>query len=79
MVAADIDGKNTRLIAGFGSAPDHLQGCSKEIELKLILNRPASIVHRLPDDDNHILVNFFDNAGFNDLAKLNINNGKVTL
>ena len=26
LVAADIDGKNTRLIAGFGSAPDHLQG-----------------------------------------------------
>ena len=76
LVAADIDGKNTRLIAGFGSAPDHLQG--RRNRPKSNPERPASIVHRLPDDDKHILVNFFDNAGFNDLAKLNIVNGKVT-
>ena len=76
LVAADLDGKNTKLIAGYGSAPDHLQGVRNRA--KSNPERPASIVHRLPDDDDHILVNFFDNAGFNDLAKLNIVNGKVT-
>ena len=70
LVAADLDGKNTKLIAGYGSAPDHLQGVRNRA--KSNPERPASIVHRLPDDDDHILVNFFDNAGFNDLAKLNI-------
>ena len=76
LVAADIDGKNTKLIAGFGSAPDYLQG--RRNKARSNPERPATIVHRLPDDDDHILVNFFDNAGFNDLAKLNIKNGKVT-
>jgi pimeloyl-ACP methyl ester carboxylesterase len=76
LVAADLDGKNTKLIAGYGSAPDHLQGVRNRA--KSNPDRPASIVHRLPDDDDHILVNFFDNAGFNDLAKLNIVTGKVT-
>ena len=76
LVAADLDGKNTKLIAGYGSAPDHLQGVRNRA--KSNPERPASIVHRLPDDDDHILVNFFDNAGFNDLAKLNIVTGKVT-
>ncbi len=76
LVAADLDGKNTKLIAGYGSAPDHLQGVRNRP--KSNPERPASIVHRLPDDDDHILVNFFDNAGFNDLAKLNIVTGKVT-
>ena len=76
LVAADLDGRNTKLIAGYGSAPDHLQGVRNRA--KSNPERPASIVHRLPDDDDHILVNFFDNAGFNDLAKLNIVTGKVT-
>ena len=76
LVAADLDGRNTKLIAGYGSAPDHLQGVRNRA--KSNPERPASIVHRLPDDDDHILVNFFDNAGFNDLAKLNIITGKVT-
>jgi len=76
LVAADLDGRNTKLIAGYGSAPDHLQGVRNRA--KSNPERPASIVHRLPDDDDHILVNFFDNAGFNDLAKLNIISGKVT-
>ena len=76
LVAADLDGKNTKLIAGYGSAPDYLQGVRNRA--KSNPERPASIVHRLPDDDDHILVNFFDNAGFNDLAKLNIVTGKVT-
>ena len=76
LVAADLDGKNTKLIAGYGSAPDYLQGVRNRA--KSNPERPASIVHRLPDDDEHILVNFFDNAGFNDLAKLNIVTGKVT-
>ena len=75
LVAADLDGRNTKLIAGYGSAPDHLQGVRNRA--KSNPERPASIVHRLPDDDDHILVNFFDNAGFNDLANLNIISGKV--
>ena len=41
-------------------------------------DRPAVIVHRLPKDSNKILVSFFDNAGFNELAELDINNGKVS-
>ena len=64
LVAADIDGKNTKLIAGFGSAPDYLQG--RRNKARSNPERPATIVHRLPDDYDHILVNFFDNAGFND-------------
>ena len=31
-----------------------------------------------PKDSNKILVSFFDNAGFNELAELDINNGKVS-
>ena len=75
LVAADIDGKNTRLIAGRGTDEDRKGVYNRP---KTDPNRPAYVVHTLPDDSNHIIVNFFDNAGFNDLAKLNINNGKVT-
>jgi dipeptidyl aminopeptidase/acylaminoacyl peptidase len=75
LVAANIDGKNTRLIAGWGTDEDR-KGVRNRA--KTDPNRGAYVVHRLPNDKNHIIVNFFDNAGFNDLAKLNINNGKVT-
>ncbi len=76
LVAANIDGKRTKLIAGFGSAPDSRQGVRNRDRTNP--DRPAVIVHRLPKDSNKILVSFFDNAGFNELAELNINNGKVS-
>ena len=41
LVAADLDGKNTKLIAGYGSAPDHLQGVRNRA--KSNPERPASI------------------------------------
>ena len=75
LVAANIDGKMTRLIAGWGT-DENRKGVHNRA--KTDPNRPAYVVHTLPEDKNHIIVNFFDNAGFNDLAKLNINNGKVT-
>ena len=76
LVAANIDGKRTKLIAGFGSAPDSRQGVRNRDRTNP--DRPAIIVHRLPKDSNKILVSFFDNAGFNELAELDINNGKVS-
>ena len=76
LVAANIDGKRTKLIAGFGSAPDSRQGVRNRDRTNP--DRPATIVHRLPKDSNKILVSFFDNAGFNELAELDINNGKVS-
>ena len=76
LVAANIDGKRTKLIAGFGSAPDSRQGVRNRDRTNP--DRPAVIVHRLPKDSNKILVSFFDNAGFNELAELDINNGKVS-
>ncbi len=76
LVAANIDGKRTKLIAGFGSAPDSRQGVRNRDRTNP--ERPATIVHRLPKDSNKILVSFFDNAGFNELAELDINNGKVS-
>ena len=75
LVAANIDGKKTRLIAGWGT-DENRKGVHNRA--KTDPNRGAYVVHTLPEDKNHIMVNFFDNAGFNDLAKLNINNGKVT-
>ena len=75
LVAANIDGKRTRLIAGWGT-DENRKGVHNRA--KTDPNRGAYVVHTLPEDKNHIIVNFFDNAGFNDLAKLNINNGKVT-
>ena len=76
LVAANIDGKRTKLIAGFGSAPDSRQGVRNRDRTNP--DRPAIVVHRLPKDSNKILVSFFDNAGFNELAELDINNGKVS-
>ena len=76
LVAANIDGKRTKLIAGFGSAPDSRQGVRNRDRTNP--DRQAIIVHRLPKDSNKILVSFFDNAGFNELAELDINNGKVS-
>ena len=75
LVAADIDGKRTKLIAGYGSASDTRQG--KMNKAKTDPDRPAVIVHRLPNDQNNILVSFYDNAGYNELSKLNIKTGKV--
>jgi dipeptidyl aminopeptidase/acylaminoacyl peptidase len=75
LVAANIDGKRTKLIAGWGSAPDTRQGVRNRARTNP--DRPALIVHRLPNDPDNILVNFVDNAGYNDLAELNINTGKV--
>jgi len=76
LVAANIDGKRTKLIAGYGSAPDTRQGVRNRDRTNP--ERPAWIVHRLPKDPENILVNFYDNAGFNELAELNIVTGKVT-
>ena len=70
LVAADIDGKRTKLIAGYGSASDTRQG--KRNRAKTDPDRPAVIVHRLPNDKDNILVSFFDNAGYNELSQLNI-------
>ena len=75
LVAADIDGKRTKLIAGYGSASDTRQG--KMNRAKTDPDRPAVIVHRLPSDKDNILVSFFDNAGYNELSQLNIKTGKV--
>jgi dipeptidyl aminopeptidase/acylaminoacyl peptidase len=74
MVASNIDGKKTKLIAGSGT--EEGKGRFRD---KKGSSRPAQIVSTLRGDDDHILVNFFDNAGFNELSKLNINTGKVTL
>ncbi len=75
LVAANIDGKKTKLIAGWGSAPDSMKGVRNRSRTNP--DRSATIVHRLPDDGENILVNFYDNAGFNELAELNIITGKV--
>ena len=65
-----------KINTGFGSAPDSRQGVRNRDRTNP--DRPAIIVHRLPKDSNKILVSFFDNAGFNELAELDINNGKVS-
>jgi dienelactone hydrolase len=74
LVASNIDGKKTKLISGYGTK--ELQG---RMRSKNGNSRPAIVESILRGDDEHILVTFIDNAGFNELSKLNINTGKVKL
>jgi len=74
-VASNIDGSKTKLIAGYGSRPESMKG--RRNKSKNDPSRRARIIHSLPKDPDHVLVNFYDNAGFSDLAKLNIFTSKV--
>lgn len=74
LVASNIDGKKTKLIAGYGTKEQQGRMRSKKGN-----SRAASMESKLKGDDDHILVTFYDNAGFNELSKLNVNTGKVKL
>ena len=39
--------------------------------------KPAQMVHLLPDDDEHILAQFYGSSMFNDVYKVNIYDGKL--
>ena len=70
LYAVNIDGTKAIMLTG-------RQAKRSSKTVKDDPKKPAQMVNMLPDDEDHILVQFYGSSMFNDLYKVNIYDGKI--
>ena len=70
LYAVNIDGTKAIMLTG-------RQAKRSSKTVKDDPKKPAQMVHILPDDEEHILAQFYGSSMFNDVYKVNINDGKL--
>ena len=70
--STNIDGTKQIMLAGYNAKREAIrtgQGSAK---------RPAQVANMMPDDKEHIIVQFYDSSEFFELWKMNIYNGRMS-